>query len=102
MATFNDELTLIKEIEDGRDEYGNPKKTVKKTTILCNKESVYSSEFYSAANVGLKPQMLLTIHVIEYDNEVELIYQDKLYSILRTYRKGELLELVVGDKLGRN
>lgn len=100
MAIFNNELTLIKESENGRDEYGNPQTKREEITIFCNEESVYSSEFYVAANVGLKPQALLTIHEIEYSGETELIYKDKLYSILRTYRKGDLLELIVGDSLG--
>lgn len=100
MATFNDEVTLIGKSIVGYDDYGNQIKKDRYRTVLCNKLSVFSNEFYNAATIGLKPQFVLSVHAFEYEGEEKILYRGNEYDILRTYEKNGLLELTVGDKIG--
>lgn len=47
-------------------------------------EDVYSSEFYEAEQKGHKPDLRVRISAFNYNNELELIYNNKNYSIIRT------------------
>lgn len=100
MDTFNDAVILIKENINDIDEFGNPIKETSEREILCNRLDVYSQEFYQAANIGLKPQAKISIHAMEYDGEEKAIYKGNEYYILRTYHKDNLIEVVLGDKIG--
>jgi SPP1 family predicted phage head-tail adaptor len=61
---------------------------------FANKKSVRQSEFYQAMNNGLKPSLLFEIRSIDYNNEESLRYNSKEYTIIRTYDKGEITELI--------
>lgn len=100
--TFDNDLILIGEREQEKDEYGNTIYSDPiKTQILCNESSVGRIEFYSAGEVGLKPEYILTIHDFEYNGEKRAEYKNQTLEILRTYRpKDGLLELTVGVKIG--
>jgi len=60
---------------------------------FANKKSVRQSEFYQAMNNGLKPSLMFEIRSIDYNNEESLRYNSKEYTIIRTYDKGEVIEL---------
>ena len=63
--------------------------------VFANRRSVRQSEFYAAAMVGLRPEIMFEVRTIEYNGEEKLEYQGKRYDILRTYDKnGEVTELV--------
>lgn len=98
MGPFSQQCTLIGKTVTSKDKFGNPIKTEKKTTILCNELSVYSTEFYNAGKIGLKPQAVLEIHFFEYNEEKQVEYQGTVYEILRKYKKGDLVELTIGIK----
>lgn len=61
--------------------------------VYANKKAVRQSEYYQAMNNGLKPKLMFVIRSIEYSNEESLRYNGKEYSIIRTYDKGEKIEL---------
>ena len=63
-------------------------------TVYANKLSVRSKEYYESRLVGLKPELMFEIRTSEYDNEVKLKFNDKVYDIIRTYEKGEYIELI--------
>lgn len=98
--TFDDDLILIKREVVGNDKYGNTQEVKKERTILCQELSLYSSEFYSAATVGLKPEVKVAINYFEYEGEEEIIFKGQHYYILRTYRADDYLEITAGDKIG--
>lgn len=89
--TYDEELTLIKKTVT-YDELGIPLISEAKTTILCNEKSVARTEFYTAAAIGLKPEIVFVIHEDEYQEQQIVEYDGKRYDVLRTY---------VGDKTGR-
>ena len=68
----------------GQDEIGNEIETVKKRLIRIIKvEDVFAKEFYQANQQGFKPSLRLRISTLNYNDEEELIYMNKVYSVIR-------------------
>ena len=66
-------------------------------------QDVYQSEFYNAQQQGLKPTLRVLISNLNYNDEEELIYMDKLYSIIRVDREdNETIALVCEKRTGLN
>ncbi len=86
------------------DEIGQPVQVEKKTTIQADTIGVARTEFYQAANAGLKPELVLLVHSFEYSGEKLLEFEGVKYSVLRTYpteRDGlKLTELTCERKIG--
>lgn len=68
--------------------------------VFCGELPVMSSEVSNANNIGIRSEKLIIIDFEEYNNEKYLIYEDKEYTIYRTYRKDEYIELYCGERLG--
>lgn len=67
------------------DEYGNPVVQENGTEVFVQPRSVYQSEYYNAAQVGLKPSLTLFIANREdYSGEKELEFEGKRYEVIRT------------------
>ena len=47
-------------------------------------EDIYAKEFYEANEQGYKPNLRLRISNLNYENQQELIYMGKTYTIIRT------------------
>lgn len=66
------------------DAEGNEIQTVEETEVFVQPRGVYSSEFYNAAQIGLKPSVTLTIANREdYDGQKVLEYEGKDYDVIR-------------------
>jgi hypothetical protein len=98
---MNDILTLIQQIQ-GVDEYGDPAITETRRDVFCRQASIGQKEFYQAHAVGLQPELKLVLaDYLDYQGEQLLYYTPKgqttpqLFRVLRTYRTGTELELVV-------
>ena len=66
------------------DEYGNEVQTVTDTTVFVQPRGVYQSEFYNAAQLGLKPSITLYMtNRADYDGQKVLVYEGKEYSVIR-------------------
>lgn len=100
--TFDEQITLIKVKEIGFDKYGNVIESEDKTEVLCNKISASRDEFYRASQSGLKVSFIFTINEFEYDGQEIVEYEGDRYFLIRTYeyQDRELLEIVVGEKIG--
>ena len=84
-----------------QDAIGQWVKTVEETDVFGLVSSVTMSEFYQAGMQGFKPDFRITIWMTEYHDEEELVYNDKLYSIYRTYiRDDGRIELYVTERKG--
>ena len=91
---FNDELILIKKIPK-QDKNKNTIYDEEKITILCRKENVTRSEFYSSGRDGYKPSIVFVIHSFEYENQQEVVHENTRYRIIRTFTESfEEMELV--------
>lgn len=80
-----DGVAILKEYGTSTfDEYGNEIPTVKETTVFVQPRGVYSSEYYNAAQLGIKPSITLYIaNRIDYAGQKVLTYEGRDYSVIR-------------------
>lgn len=92
--SYDHELILISAgyQDDG---YGGQIPVETETPVLCEELSVGRSEFYSAAQTGLRPDVLFRIHRFEYAGQRLVRYEDGVrYRVIRAYATGtEEIEL---------
>lgn len=93
---------IIKLISEANqiDEYGDTVPTAQEREVFAELKSIGQSEFYQAHAVGLKPELKFVLpDYLEYQGEKILKFQDyneteeQEYSIIRTYRNGNELEI---------
>lgn len=92
--------TLLKDGERTYDEYGN--ETIERTEreVFVHPRGVYASEFYNAAQNGLRPSVTLFIRErADYEGERDLIYEGKAYSVIRVDWYMEGVNLVCEEKI---
>lgn len=66
------------------DKYGNETTEVTETTVFVQPRGVYASEFYDAAQLGIKPSVTLFIaNRADYDGQKVLDYEGRTYSVVR-------------------
>ena len=64
--------------------------------VFCRLQSIGQSEFYEASAQDFYPEMkFILADYLEYDNERLIDYDGRRFRVLRTYRTGQELELVV-------
>ncbi|TCJ01579.1 phage head closure protein [Cytobacillus praedii] len=89
ISTVEDDLGQIEEIETYSDQ------------IFSEKKPIAQTEFFQAGQSGIKPSCLLVVSVFDYSNQEKLMYNDKIYSIYRTYeRTDEKVELYCEVRAG--
>lgn len=88
-------LTLIQTTQDV-DDYGDPVITETTREVFANLGSIGQKEFYQAHAVGLQPELKFVLaDYLDYDDEPLVEHNGQRYRVLRTYRKGQELELTV-------
>lgn len=81
---YDGTANLIKVIETTFDKYGNPVKTKEERTVYVMPRGIYASEFYDAAQLGIKPSVTLTLaNRADYEGEKMLEYEGVLYNVIR-------------------
>lgn len=99
---MDDIAILIAESGPTYDTLGNPEYTRTERQVFVREDSVTRSEFYSAAQAGLKPEIVLILsEFIDYQNEKLISYHGEEYTIIRTYRRrnSNELELILEKKV---
>lgn len=76
--------------------FGEPVDTVTYRSVFADKQSVRQTEFYEAKQLDLAPEVMFVVRSIEFQNDEFVRWKDKPYRIIRTFDKGETIELVVG------
>ena len=67
------------------DKYGNKTTPDIETEVFVQPRGVYQSEYYNAAQLGLKPSLTLFItNRDDYSGQKVLEYEGKDYSVIRT------------------
>lgn len=75
--------------------------TYTKTNVFAYVESISMNEFYQAGQQGFKPEFRFLTWATEYADEEELEYNEKVYTIYRTYSRDDgRVELYVTLKKG--
>lgn len=57
--------------------------------VFVKPRSVYSNDFYQAAQSGLKPSVVLVMFAGDYEGEKVALYEGKEYTVLRAYHRPE-------------
>lgn len=96
---MTDVLTLVAQTVT-LDDYGNEVATETEREVFCEVDSITQSEFYQAANTELNPEHKFTIFFGDYEGESIVKYNGVRYSIYRTYRADDNLELYAERKIG--
>ncbi len=98
------ELISKTDTEATSDIYGNPVYTPKKRKVYAEKKAVRQSEFFQAAAVGFKPEIVLEVNSFEYRNEEECYLEGQLFRIYRAYpvKRTERTELYLTALVGDN
>lgn len=78
-------------IENGREKY----QTIKNEVPIISREDVWKDEFYKANAQGLRPSLRLKMSVLNYNDEENLIYMGKEYTVIRTDDSGNLDEIIL-------
>lgn len=107
---MDDVITLIQEAVTGTDEYGNEIIEKVERTLLCRVSGVNRSEFYQAAQVGLKPELTVRLSCAsDYFGEKLARFHGEDYTVIRTTsaldeaRSGlalDEIELIMSKKVG--
>ena len=87
------------------DEAGNEFPTIKETEVYVQPRGVYQSEFYNAAQLGLKPSLTLYIaNKADYNGEKVIEYEGRDYDVIRVdwsaQRDG--ISLTCEERIGDN
>ena len=97
------DVTLIDETTT-YDSIGQEIKTETETTIQADLSSVVRSEFYQAAQAGLKPERVFLVHEFEYGGQKLINFDGDRYSVVRVYALEKdgmrMVELTCERKLG--
>ena len=80
-----DGIAILKSYSnEGFDKYGNKTTKEVKRTVFVQPRGVYASEFYNAAQLGLKPSLTLYMtNRSDYQGEKVLEFNGKEYSVIR-------------------
>ena len=81
---YDDIATLKAYTTTGADIYGNPITTEVDSVVYVQPRSVYASEFYQAAQNGIKPTLSLFIaNRLDYSGEKIVEYKGIDYDVIR-------------------
>lgn len=86
------------------DAYGNEIETYSERQVYCKARSTTRSEFYSAAQAGLRPEIIMVLqNKADYEGEDEVEYSGKVYKVIRTYWDDkDPVELTLAEKVTAN
>ena len=100
---FDAIVTLIKQTGNGTDSSGNAVYQEERRTVYAEKKAVRQTEFFQAASLGFKPEIVIVVHSFEYKNEEYCELDGERYRIYRVYPIGKTertelyLTAIVGD-----
>ncbi|HBL82037.1 MAG TPA: phage head-tail adapter protein [Clostridiales bacterium] len=89
---FDDVVALVHELDEENTETRE---------VFATVESVGQSEFFAAAQTGLKSELKVTLRQSDYDGEQIVDLDGHSYDIYRTFiRMDGKIELYLGQKIG--
>ena len=96
---FSDSITL-RAVTPALDAAGYPATpTNVDTVVFANVKSVTRSEFYAANANGIDASISFEVHVEDWNNQTQVIYNTEIYYIVRAYQKGlGIVDLTCSDK----
>lgn len=99
-----DDIAVLKSFgEPTYDKYGNPHQNVTESTVFVQPRGVYASEFYNAAQLGLKPSVTLVMANREdYCDQKVLTFRGREYSVVRVdwNAQRDAISLICEERIG--
>lgn len=95
-----DETLALATVQYKNNEYGVAVKTLSLREIFCKVKEISRSEFYQAKQQNLQAEYMFEIFYADYEHETLLKYDDTIYTIYRTFRRGDRLEIYAQRRLG--
>ena len=81
------------------DEYGNEIISHPWKQVFVQVDTVYNSEFYNAAQAGLRPSIRFFLtHRVDYEGETDIFYEGKEYHVIRTDWSGDGIALICEER----
>lgn len=68
--------------------------------IFCDISSIYASEFYKAAQAGIRPNFKITTWAENYSGQPIAEVDGKRYAVSRTFLHDDVVELTVEERIG--
>lgn len=101
---MNDVVCYLISKQFETDEIGNQVLQDIKTEVpIIEFQDIYQSEYYNARQQGLKPSLRIVISNLNYNDEEELEYKGKIYTIIRVDSIDyENIALVCEKRVGAN
>lgn len=97
---FNDIASLCAETIT-QDDYGNEIKTLAEREIFCQVRSIGMREFFNAALTAYHPTTKIVLSdASDYDDEKVIKYDNNVFDVVRTYKKGHGLEITLQERVG--
>jgi SPP1 family predicted phage head-tail adaptor len=90
------EILILIQRTVGRDDQGDPVIQETPRVVLCGVRSIGQQEFYQANATDFHPELKLVLaDYLDYQDEQLVDYNSRRYRVIRTYRTGQELELIV-------
>ena len=84
-----------------QDEYGVQQDTIDLRKVYVQVNSVTGSEWFEGGRNGLNPELRFTMTRFDYNGEEVIKYEDRYYSIYRTYLgRDDTIELYTQRRKG--
>jgi hypothetical protein len=85
-----------------QNELGYPIATETEVEVYCVVQSIGRAEYFNASKAGIVPEYTFVVNAVEYSGEDEVEYEGKRYSIYRTYRNNDFIELYAEYRSGND
>ena len=98
-----DDVIKLKAATVTYDSAGNEIPTYTDRTVYAQPRTVYSSEFYSAAQLGLHPEITFVLsNREEYQGEKVLEFHGKVYEVIRVdwVAQRDAVNLICQERIG--
>lgn len=82
-----DNVCTLLSIETIQDDLGQFIKIEKPYLVFCSKLSITRAEHSSAGTSGHKPELMLIVDSDSYENETLVEFENKKYSIYKTFQR---------------
>lgn len=83
-----------------KDDYGVLRATESKRQVYCSVTSVTQTEWFEGGRQGLNPDKRATMFFFDYEGEEIVELNGTRYTVYRTYRDGDRLELYLEKRKG--
>jgi SPP1 family predicted phage head-tail adaptor len=84
-----DDVCFLLSITTTKDELGQQIETEVPSLVYCSKLNITRAEFSAAGQLGHKPQLLLVVDSDEYDGEIRIEYERKIYSVYKGFMRSD-------------